>query len=83
MSSIFVIAGVIAIVFCILKFIEMRFIEKETKPVKLLLKDTVIVYLCSVIGYYVLEQIGSWVKEGGGVAGEKNMAEVFTGEPGF
>jgi hypothetical protein len=83
MSSIFVIAGVIAIVFCILKFIEMRFIEKETKPVKLLLKDTVIVYLCSVIGYYVLEQIGSLVKEGGGVVGEKNMAEVFTGEPEF
>jgi len=32
MDNIFIIAGVISIIFLITKFIEMRFIEKENKP---------------------------------------------------
>jgi hypothetical protein len=34
MSNIFVVAAIISIVFFIAKFIEMRFIEKENKPLK-------------------------------------------------
>ena len=79
MASIFVISGVIAIVFCVFKFVEMRFIEKETKPVKELVKDSIIVYICVLIGYYILEQLSPLLKD----AEKLSSAEVFTGDPGF
>jgi hypothetical protein len=37
MDNIFIIAAVISTVFLILKFIEMRFVDAESKPLKLLL----------------------------------------------
>lgn len=79
MTSIFITSGVIAFVFCLFKFIEMRFIEKETRPVKELVKDSIIVYTCVLIGYYVLEQLSPLLKEGEKTA----SADVFTGEPSF
>ena len=57
MDNIFVFAGFIAAVFFIAKFIEMRFVEQESKPLKLLVRDTVLVYISAVLGSYVVEQI--------------------------
>ena len=37
MDNIFVIAAIISVIFIIAKFLEMRFIEKESKPLKLLI----------------------------------------------
>jgi len=42
MENIFMIATIISIVFFIVKFIEMRFIEKESKPLKYLVRDTLL-----------------------------------------
>ena len=57
MDNIFILAGVISVVFFIAKFVEMRFSEDEPKPLKLILRDTLLVYVCIVCGYYLLEQI--------------------------
>ena len=56
MSNVFINAGITAFIFLIIKFIEMRFIEKENKPLKELIKDTLIVYISVLSGYYLLEQ---------------------------
>ena len=32
MENIFVVAGIISVIFFIVKFLEMRFVEKESKP---------------------------------------------------
>ena len=58
-SNIFVNAGAVAIIFLIMKFIEMRFIEKENKPLKELIKDTLIVYISVLSGFYLLDQVES------------------------
>ena len=79
MDNIFIIACAISICFCIFKFIEMRFIEKETIPIKLLLKDSIIVYTCSLIGYYLLDQLHPVIKN----ISEKTNVDVFTGDPNF
>ena len=50
-------SAVISIVFLVFKFIEMRFIEKENKPLKLLVRDTLVVYVSVVSGHYILEQL--------------------------
>ncbi len=80
MDNIFVIAGVIAVIFLILKFIEMRFIEKENKPLKLLIRDSLVVYISVVIGYFILEQLKPVIQNGGEGAG---VTPVFTDNPGF
>jgi hypothetical protein len=80
MNNIFIIAIIIALVYLLAKFIEMRFILKENKPFKLLFRDTILVYFSVVIGYFVLEQIKPIIQGGGeGI----NITPVFTDNPGF
>jgi hypothetical protein len=77
MDNIFIIAGVISIIFLITKFIEMRFIEKENKPLKLLIRDSLLVYFSVLSGYFILEQLNPIVNKGG------EKIQVFTDNPEF
>jgi len=79
MDNIFIIAGVISVIFLIAKFIEMRFVEKENKPLKLLIRDSLLVYFSVVSGYFILEQINPMIQNGGGSA----ITPVFTDNPEF
>ena len=57
MNNIFIIAAVVSVTFLITKFIEMRFIEKESKPLKFLVRDTLVVYVSVIAGNFVYEQV--------------------------
>jgi hypothetical protein len=69
MDNIFIIAGMITFIFGIIKFIEMRFINKEeqnekTAPsFKPLMRDILIVYMSSICGIFLLQQIKPMVAE--------------------
>ena len=66
----------ISVCYLLFKFIDMRFVLKENKPLKILVRDTVLVYLSVILGSFVISQIG-----------ESNITsklpEVFTNDPGF
>jgi len=81
MDNIFFIAGIISIVFFIAKFIEMRFVEKESKPLKYLIRDSLLVYFSVVFGNFVIGQINPMLSGGGPV--KTNVTPVFTDNPGF
>ena len=81
MDNIFVIAAIISIVFLVAKFIEMRFVEKENKPLKFLIRDALLVYFSVVFGHFVIGQINP-ILNGGGSTGP-NVTPVFTDNPGF
>ncbi len=81
MNNIFIISGIIALVYFIIKFIEMRFIEKESKPLKLLIRDALLVYFSVVMGYFILEQIKPVIGEGNHMHGGNTPA--FTDNPEF
>jgi hypothetical protein len=86
MDNIFIFAGIISVIFLIVKFLEMRFIEKENKPLKFLIRDTLLVYFSVIIGYYLVEQISPVIKnmDGGSVmGGSTGNQAVFTDQPGF
>ena len=53
MTSIFVVAGFISITFLLAKFLEMRYIEKESKPLKLLIRDAFLVYFSVIISHFI------------------------------
>lgn len=56
-QSNFVLALAIALVYGLIKFMEMKFILKETKPLKTLFRDVVIVYLSVLGGIFIVEQV--------------------------
>ena len=56
-NSIFIIAIAISSVYLIFRFIEMRMIIKQNKPLKELFRDTLLVYLSVLLGSFILDQI--------------------------
>jgi hypothetical protein len=80
MDNIFVTAAIISVVFFISKFMEMRFIEKETKPLKFLIRDSLLVYFSVVFGDFIIGQINPHII---GVSTTSTVTPVFTDNPGF
>ena len=56
MSNQIVTACVVSIIYFIIRFIEMRFIVKENKPLKQLVTDTLIVFISAISAILLLEQ---------------------------
>ena len=77
MEIMFVVAGIISVIFFIAKFLEMRFLDKESKSLKLLVRDTLLVYFSVICGYFILEQIKPVTNIVGGTT------PVFTDNPEF
>lgn len=70
-------SGIISFIYLLLKFVEMRITKNEAKPMKELIRDTVIVYLSAIIGLYI---IGEFMPTTTVV---KTVTNVFTDVPGF
>ena len=75
-NSIFVAGVAVAVIYLIFRFIEMRFILKENKPLKLLARDTLLVYLSVLLGNFIMVQIG-------GIDIVSKVPQVFTNTPEF
>jgi hypothetical protein len=80
MDNIFIIAAVISIIFLISKFIEMRFVDAESKPLKLLIRDTLLVYFSVISGYFIMEQIKPILETSDEIL---SAPQVFTDNPEF
>jgi hypothetical protein len=57
MDNYFINSGIISIIFVLLKFAEMKIILKEDKPLKVILRDGIFVYLSSVLGMFLIDQL--------------------------
>lgn len=80
MDNIFLIAGIISFIFFIVKLLEMRYVDKESKPLKLLIRDSLIVYMCVVFGDFVVDQVSSNTAD---IISTQKVAAVFTDDPTF
>jgi len=63
MENIFLVAGIISVIFFIAKFLEMRYIDKEPKPLKILIRDALLVYVSVVTGDFILAQLSPVINE--------------------
>ncbi len=85
----FVIGVVVSIVYFLLKFMEMRFVETDNqKPLKVLLRDSIVVCISSVLAVFILNQFGDMGGGGGGGGagsggGTSSTPAVFVDTPGF
>lgn len=80
MANTFIIAGIISIVFFVAKFSEMRFIDKESKPLKFLIRDSLLVYFSTIVGMFFMDQLKPIIEDGS--SGATNPS-VFTDNPTF
>ena len=94
-SNSYIVSGIIAFVFLVAKFLEMRFSgannmvdaeegedngsQPQPKPLKFLLRDTLLVYGSSLLGFYVISQFEEHTATNSVV---KEVA-AFTGGPDF
>jgi hypothetical protein len=88
-NNTYIVSGIIAFVFLVAKFIEMRFAnnnksgeeedEAAVKPLKFLLRDALLVYVSSLLGFYIIAQFEDHSTTGTAV---KDVA-AFTGGPDF
>lgn len=76
MTSVFAIGLAVSVVYFIFKFVEARFVLKEEGSARPILRDTLIVYLSSVVGLFVMEQFGEQVTK-------KAPTNAFVGKPDF
>jgi hypothetical protein len=80
MDNMFIIAAIISVVYFIVKFVEMRFLTKDNKPLKLLFRDAIIVYLSTVMGLFLVDQL-KLVKKS--LSENAESTRVFTDNPDF
>ena len=78
----FVGALVIAGLYLLLRFLEMRFVLKENKPLKVIIKDMFLVYFSCVIGIFFVQQVS---ENSISIFGDEKKAStvVFTNSPDF
>ena len=83
MNDVLVISTAISVIYIVFKFIEMRFILNEAKPVKYLVRDTIIVCLSVISGLFVVQQITPTISGKISEVSGGGAAAAFTGEPDF
>ena len=78
MENIFLISAIVAAVYFLVKFIEMRFILKESRTLKSQLRDGILVYISAVVALFIYDNVSESNKAVGNVD-----TPAFTGMPGF
>jgi hypothetical protein len=80
MDNIFLIAGIIAFIYLLFKFLEMRIVDKESKPLKILIRDALLVYVSVVAGHFIIQQIDPIINE---TIKPISVPGAFTSDPDF
>jgi hypothetical protein len=88
MQKVFIVATIITVLFGLAKIVEMKYIEKEWKPLKFLVRDIIIVFACSVIGSFSLLKMDGSITDFLNIVTDNksfNMSatQIFTDEPAF
>jgi RsiW-degrading membrane proteinase PrsW (M82 family) len=84
MEKVFILAISISVLFLLGKVIEMKYVEKKAKPLKFLIRDTVMVFLCSFLPLLLFFQFDTKINEIFQLGDEpKVTSQIFTDEPGF
>lgn len=79
MDNIFLVAGIISVIYFLAKFLEMRYVDDEPKPLKVLIRDSLLVYVSIIIGSFIFEQLSPVINE----TIIPSMPIAFTDNPSF
>jgi hypothetical protein len=88
MEKVFIISIFVTLLFCVVKFLEMKFVDKEIKPLKYVVRDSLIVLLCTSVATTVVFNMNNSISEFFNVVTDSktinpSSTEIFTDAPGF
>lgn len=90
MDNMLIVAIVTTLIFCALKFIEIRFLDKqkEMKPLKFFVRDMVLVFVSSLAAGFVFFNANTQISEFVNTITDTKVipsgaTQVFTDAPGF
>ena len=74
--------------FCFFKFVEMKWLDKQVKPLKYFVRDVVLVFISCLVGSFVLFNLGDNISDLMNAVTETTIIptgqlEIFTETPGF
>jgi len=78
-----IIGAAVAIIYFLLKFVEMRFVDLDNqKPLKVLVRDSIVVCISSILAVFILNQFDN-ISSGNGSTSGSTPPAVFVDTPGF
>ena len=88
MDIVFFVPVITVVIFCAVQFVEMKFVDKKWKPAKVLVRDAVVVLLCSLVANTVFSTLGGSIQGFVDAITDKNTVapgapEVYTDVPVF
>ena len=89
MDQVFIVAIMITMLFCLSKMVEMKYFSgDEEKPLKEIVRDTILVFVCSITGSYIYFYFHTYITDFFNVVTETKVlntaaTQVFTDGPGF
>ena len=83
MNDILSVSVFTSVIYVIVRFINMNFVEKEPQPVKELFKDALFVFISVNLGFFILSQVTSFSLSGGDATASGKSVDAFTGDPEF
>lgn len=79
MDESLIVAFTISIIYTIMCFINMRFIKKETIEFPVQIRNSVFVFISSIIGIKLIKTMGNKIN----LVDKNSNITAFTGNPGF
>ena len=88
MEKLLLISLFITFLFCIVKILEMKYLEKEFKPLKHVIRDAAIVFASSMTGLFVFFNLNGSMTDFFYLVTDKKTintaaTQIFTDDPGF
>ena len=88
MEKVFILSIIVTCLFFSIKILEMKYVDQEWKPLKIIVRDSVIVFFSSMVGGFLLFQVDGSITDFLNIVTENksfNMSatQIFTDEPGF
>jgi hypothetical protein len=88
MENIFIVSFLVTIFFSAFKFFESKYLEKEEKPLKVLVRDAIIVFVCAVIACFIFFNCEGYINDFFNAVTETKVlnaqnTQIFTDAPGF
>ena len=88
MEKVFILSIVVTCIFVIIKVLEMKYVDKEWKPLKTIIRDAVIILVSSIVGSFLYFNMDGSLTDFLNVVTDNksfNMSatQIFTDAPGF
>jgi RsiW-degrading membrane proteinase PrsW (M82 family) len=88
MEKIVLISFLVTLLFCGFKFVEIKYLDKEDKPLKTVVRDAIVVFICSLVATFVFFNLEGHINDFFNVVTDTKVlnagnTQVFTDAPGF